>query len=108
MGQKGAKLTPTATQVAETFTQRLLPLGEISSKKMFGGHGIFANGKMFAIVDSSGGIFLKAADANLAAFEQAGSAKHGRMPYYAIPEAVLQDDEQLLTWAGASIAVAQK
>ena len=28
------------------------PLGEISSRKMFGGYGIFATGKMFALVSS--------------------------------------------------------
>ena len=83
MGQKGAKLTPEATAVAETLVERLATLGDISSRKMFGGYGIFESGSMFALVTSDGIAHLKVDDSNLARFDNAGSERFGRMPYYA-------------------------
>jgi DNA transformation protein len=79
-------------------------LGDISSKKMFGGYGVFEEGKMFALVNSAGGVFLKAAaEADREKFIAAGCAQHGRMPYFQLPDAVLADDDQLLAWAGEAI-----
>lgn len=104
MGTKGDKHTNAAAAVAADFVDRVASLGEVTSKKMFGGHGIFEGGKMFAIIDSSGDLYLKASDANRGDFEAAGAEKHGRMPYWSIPADVLEDDEKLRTWAEASIA----
>jgi len=50
MGTKDSKLTSGATDSAEGFVGRLQPLGDVTSKKMFGGYGIFESGKMFALV----------------------------------------------------------
>jgi len=49
MGSKGSKLSAQASQSAGEFVERLLPLGDVSSKKMFGGYGIFEAGTMFAL-----------------------------------------------------------
>ena len=72
---------------------------------MFGGYGVFESGTMFALVTKEGGVYLKSGEANLARFEQAGANKHGRMPYYQIPENVFEDDSQLMEWAQEAIEV---
>ena len=59
MGQKGDKLTQESGLSAEELARHLNPIGGITSKKMFGGHGIFHEGKMFCIVDSKGNSFMK-------------------------------------------------
>ena len=107
MGSKGVKLTTDSANSAEDLQQRLAPLGDIRTRKMFGGFGVFEADTMFALVDSSGGIFFKADESNLNRFEEAGSEKHARMPYYQLPEAVLDDDKYLQEWALASIQVAK-
>jgi DNA transformation protein len=107
MGTKGSKLSPAATDNANAFVERLMPLGDVTSKKMFGGYGIFEGGKMFALVDSDGEIFLKAGEVNKGKFESAGSTKHGRMPYYRIPKTVLEDDALLFEWARESIQLSK-
>ena len=103
MGTKGDKVTPDANERAVEFVDRLRPLGHISSRKMFGGYGVFESNKMFALVNSQGAIFLKAAGADRAKFQSAGSGQHGKMPYFQIPDPVLADDDQLLEWAGEAI-----
>ncbi len=108
MGTKGEKLTNASTVSAEKLIDSLFPLGEISSRKMFGGHGVFIEDKMFALVDSNGIMFFKVDETNVKMYEEAGSGKHGRMPYYQVPEKVISDDSILHKWAQASIDIARK
>lgn len=107
MGQKGAKLTPEATDMAEQLVSRLATLGDVASRKMFGGYGIFESGSMFALVTSDGVAHLKVNDTNLGKFEKAGSEKFGRMPYYQIPADVFNNTRSLRSWAKTSLAIAQ-
>ena len=50
-GCKGAKLTGETTEAAAAAVERLLPLGDVTSKRMFGGYGIFIEAKMFGLID---------------------------------------------------------
>lgn len=108
MGQKGAKLTSQTTEIAEVLTKRLLSVGEVSSRKMFGGYGIFESGKMFGIVNPKGKFFLKVDDSNRSQFEDMGSEQHGKMPYSLVPEAVIKDDPSFVEWASLSAKIAHK
>lgn len=104
MGEKGSRLTGTAVDVAAAIVEELAPLGEVTSKKMFGGVGIFGEGRMFVIVDSQGAVYLR--DDDGAAFTDAGSSKHGRMPYWLVPSDVLADEETFRDWARRALEVA--
>ena len=106
MGTKGSKDTETGRLAAESLVDRLQPLGVVMSKKMFGGYGVFCDGVMFAIVDSSGACFLRATDATSGPYTERGSQRHGRMPYWAIPDTVLLDDAALTDWASGAIEIA--
>lgn len=108
MGTRGAKLTQEAESTAERLVDAFGDLGEVSRRKMFGGVGIFEDGTMFGIVDSAGGAFLRADDRSVSMFTSAGSERHGRMPYYSIPEAVLGDRDTLLEWAREAIAASRR
>jgi DNA transformation protein len=107
MGEKDARLTGDATEAAERLVDALGSLGDVTSKKMFGGYGIFGDGVMFALVDSSGVPHLRADESTTTQFGDAGSTKHSRMPYWSIPDAVLTDDESLTTWATEAFEVAK-
>ncbi len=107
MGEKGSKRTGEAKASAGELVTALQPLGDVTSKGMFGGYGVFIDGQMFAIVDSAGDWYLKADDSTAPRFEAAGSAKHGRMPYWSVPADVAGDDALLLEWAGEAAAVAR-
>ncbi len=107
MGVKGDKLTKDSVEMTRLLVTKLESIGNISSKRMFGGHGVFHEGKMFGIVDSSGQIFLKAGDSNREMFEAKGSKRHFKMPYYSVPDEILNDHDQLLSWAGKSIEISK-
>jgi DNA transformation protein len=106
MGIKGARYSDDVSGLAADIVETFEDLGAGSSKKMFGGAGIFIDGSMFALIDSDAQLHFKVDDSNRARFEAAGAEKHGRMPYYAVPADVLEDGEALLDWARVSAAIA--
>ena len=99
------KLTEEAVRAADLLVAQLDHLGDIGSRKMFGGVGIFESGSMFAIVTSDAEIYFKEGESNRRRFETAGSTRFGKMPYFSVPHTVLDDPEQLAEWAKSSIAV---
>jgi DNA transformation protein and related proteins len=87
----------------------------ITSRAMFGGHGIYKGGLFFAcIMDSV--LYFKVDDTNRAQYEKYGSkpfvydmkGKKMTMSYYEVPEKVMEDAEQLREWVAQSVAVAKK
>ena len=102
MGEKGRQMGPDAAGSAEALVDRLAGLGDVTSRKMFGGFGVFAEGAMFALVDPEGGSFLKIPPGDDDRFAH----RHGRMPYGQIPDGVLSDPSELESWAEASLEAA--
>ena len=100
-------MTNPSTTSAEGLRDRISHLGDIRLKKMFGGHGVFVESTMFALVDRTGDIYFKGDDTNMALFTEAGSHKHSRMPYYYVPAEVLEDEDTLEGWAQSSMLVAR-
>ena len=107
MGEKGNRSTSESSKSAENLQQRLVKLGNIRIKKMFGGYGVFEEDKMFALVDSKGSVFFKVDETNQSRYEEAGSKKHARMPYFSVPEEVLVNDDLLEEWARTSIKISK-
>ena len=103
MGIKGDKMTNDSVLNAALLVDKLSSLGVVTSKKMFGGHGIFYKGKMFGMVDSKGVAYFKADVTLKAEFASQGSQAHTKMPYTSIPEAIFNDLDQLQNWAKKAI-----
>ncbi len=92
--------------------EQLEAVGDVSSKRMFGGVGLYAGDRFFALLDDDV-LYLKADDSNRADFEAAGARPfqpYGpgseSTQYYEVPVGVLEDAAELARWAGKSIAVA--
>ncbi|MFQ5489028.1 MAG: TfoX/Sxy family protein [Gammaproteobacteria bacterium] len=85
----------------------LQAFGRVSARPMFGGHGIYRDGVIFAIVVDDT-LYLKADDQNRALYENEGLRrfsymKNGKpcfMSYYAAPEEAMEDKALLYHWAG--------
>lgn len=107
-GCHGARLTGETTAAAAEATERLGELGDVTSKKMFGGYGVFIDAKMFALIDSSGALYFKCDETNEDRYQEVGAEKHGRMPYREVPQDVWDDDDELLVWAGLSADIARR
>lgn len=88
-------------------------LGEVTIKRMFGGKGIYHHGKILAL-EVSGDILLKADAETAPDFAEAGASqwvyegknKPVAMPYWSIPEAALDEPEELARWVALAWAAA--
>ncbi len=102
-----------STEFINYLLELLEPFGNVSAKKMFGGHGIFKDGLMFGLVDDET-LYLKADDGNRADFEARGlerfvyykKDKPTYMTYYEAPEEALDNSGDMLTWAEKAFAAA--
>lgn len=81
------------------IVQQLSPLGAISAKPMFGGFGIFVEGKMFMKISPANVIAFKADDHNRQVFVDAGMKKSGKMPYFEASAEQLEDNEAFMAAA---------
>jgi len=90
-------------EFASYIADQLERSGSARFKKMFGGFGIYIDEIFCAIVSSSNRFYLRVGADNISDFESMGMPQFlGRigagMPYYEVPEHVLEDVEALETW----------
>lgn len=88
-------------------------VGPITIRKMFGGLGIYAGGTIFAVLMSDGDLKLKGVDAMAETFDaegwtrwtyqRDGSDKITAMPYWSLPDALLDDPEEASAWANRAL-----
>lgn len=91
----------------------LQDFGTVTAKPMFGGHGIYRDGIIFAIV-VRGTLYFKADDTNRSRFIEKGldcftyirKGKACSMSYYLAPDEVFEDSEELCGWAREAYAAA--
>ncbi|OGZ96263.1 MAG: hypothetical protein A2847_00630 [Candidatus Sungbacteria bacterium RIFCSPHIGHO2_01_FULL_50_25] len=85
----------------------------VTSRAMFGGYGIYKDGKIFAIIVEEK-LYFKAGNSNKAEYERAGSepfrytvpnGKVFEMAYWELPADILEDRDELPRWMEKSLAV---
>jgi DNA transformation protein len=89
--------------------------GPVEIRRMFGGHGIFRGGVMFALIHDET-LFLRSDDANRAAFAAAGMGpfryrRRGKLvdlAYHQAPPEAVEDSDVLGQWADLGFAAAQR
>lgn len=84
----------------------------VTWRKMFGGVGVYADGRFFALLDNDT-LFFKTGDANRADFEARGmkpfqpfGPDSKPMAYHELPGDVLEDVAELAAWMAKAIQVA--
>ncbi len=94
-----------SNEYLQYIMQKLEPLGQVKSRAMFGGYGVFHEGMMFALI-ADDTLYFKVDDSNRVQYEQAGSTQFKPMPYYEVPAEVLEDTNSLHEWAHFPIGIA--
>ena len=105
------KSSPFVSSVLERFNS----FAPVTARAMFGGHGLYVEGVMFALIADEQ-VYLKADAQNQAFFKEAGSTpfvydlkdKPVTMSYFLLPEAIYEDFEQLQIWLKSAIAAARR
>lgn len=93
-------------------TELFSDLGGVTTRKMFGGLGLYRDGTIFAVMLSDGRLFLKGAPGFVPELEAAGceqwvyereNGKTGAMPYWSLPDTALDDPEVACDWAARAL-----
>lgn len=92
---------------------QLADLGEVSSRRMFGGAGLYSDEFFFGLI-AGDTLYLRVDDSNRADYTTRGMPQfrpyadrpHLSMNYYQAPAEVLEDAVELVRWARRSVAVA--
>jgi DNA transformation protein and related proteins len=100
---------------AEAFRDVFSAFGPVTIKRMFGGKGIYADGLIIAAVMEDG-LRLKADALTEARFEAAGcrkwiyevNGKVAAMPYWTVPDAALDDPEEMAVWARLALDASRR
>jgi DNA transformation protein and related proteins len=104
-----------AAHTAAVLQDALAGFGSITVRRMFGGAGVYCDGVIFALVVQDI-IYFKADAGSIPAFEAEGMGpftyqtkrgQRGLSSYWQIPDRLLDEPDELATWAVASIAVSK-
>jgi DNA transformation protein and related proteins len=106
-------VTVSADYLAYVIDQ-LAELGGVSSRRMFGGAGLYCDEHFFGLI-SADTVYLRVDDSNRADYTARGMGQFRpyadrpqlSMSYYEVPAGVLEDRQQLAAWAACSVAVAR-
>jgi DNA transformation protein len=104
---------PVSSNYLDYVREQLAGLGGVSSRRMFGGAGLYCDELFFALVDNDT-LYLRVNDANRAHYTTRGMAQFRPYPdspqlsmsYYEAPADVLEDAAALVAWARRSVAAA--
>ena len=109
------KNMPADPEFAAYVAELLEPLGPLASGRFFGGHGFKSGGAQFAMI-MGGALYLRVDDGTRPAFEAGGSepfsyaTKRRRVfvrTYYEAPAELLDEPDELVTWAGRALDAAR-
>jgi DNA transformation protein len=88
--------------------------GEVTVRKMFGGAGLYRDGKMFGLV-ADNVVYLKVDETNRDKFLEAGSAPFKPFPnrptilsFFEIPPDIFENPEELIEWSEESLSIQKK
>ena len=107
---------PASPDFLEFLLDQLRPLGPLSTRRMFGCDCLSRDGRMFAMVTGEDRVYLKVDGETKARFEEAGSepftyTASGRqvaLGYFTVPDAALDDPDEMLDWARLAIEAAER
>ena len=107
-------MTTSAAFLAYVLDQ-LAQLGGVSSRRMFGGVGLYCDEFFFGLI-AEDVLYLRVDDSNrsdftarnMAQFRPYADRPHLSMKYYEAPADVLEDAAELVIWARRSVEVATK
>ena len=104
------------TNKDESFRDYILDqlggLSSVSSRSMFGGHGLYQGPAFFGIL-SKGRLYFKTDKQTQALYQERGmkpfqpNAKQTLKNYYEVPAEILEDSDQLSEWAQHAIRAGQ-
>lgn len=85
--------------------------GDVSTRRMFGGAGLYRDGKMFGLI-ANDVVYLKVDETNRDKFISRGSSPLQPFPnrptslsFFEVPDDIVESPEELIEWAEESLSI---
>ena len=105
---------PVSQGFTDFVVEQLEGCGVISTKRMFGGVGIYCGETFFALIDDDI-LYLKVDDVTRPDFEELGSQPfrpygddRETMQYFSVPVSILEDAAELTKWGRKALEAAER
>ena len=105
---------PVSKGYLEYVLDQLEGFGQVVSKRMFGGIGLYSDALFFGLIDDDI-LYFKVDDLTRPGYLKAKSKGfdpygdgNASLSYYSVPAQVLEDTDELKAWAGASVEAARR
>lgn len=102
---------PVSNDFIGYIIDQLSAWGQVTARRMFGGAGLFLDGRMFGLV-ADNVAYLKVDETNKDKFLAAGSSPLRPFPnkptvlsYFEIPPDILENPEELIEWAEEALSI---
>ena len=93
-------------EFADLVCELLSPMGDVRARRMFGGYGVYCDGVMMALITDGEVLYLRTDERTRTAYEALDlppfkpfTDKPMLMPYHRPPDSVLDDGDEMLSWA---------
>jgi DNA transformation protein len=104
---------PVSSDYLQYILEQLARLPRVTSRRMFGGVGLYSDGVFFAIIDNDT-VFFKVDDSTRETYVERGSEPFRpykdrpevSMSYFQVPAEILEDADELVPWARAAVRAA--
>jgi DNA transformation protein len=103
-----------SSEYVNYILDQLTCVGEVTSRRMFGGAGLYLKGIFFALI-ANDVVYFKVDDSNRGEYEtkemgpfKPFGEKSYAMHYYEVPIEVVEDGDTLRVWAEKALDVAQR
>lgn len=104
-----------SSALLEHLRDLFAPLGTVSTRAMFGGHGLYVDGRIIGVVIDEA-LYLKADELTRPDFEAAGCAPYVyaqtdpplTMSYWSVPEEAMDSPQAMRPWAQRAIEAAMR
>ena len=102
-----------AAEYRDYVVGQLAGLARLTSRRMFGGYGLYCDGQFFALILGDT-LYFRVGDATRGDYESRGmkgfrpyaERPHLSTTYYEVPADILEDDEEIMLWARRAVAAA--
>lgn len=106
---------PRSREFVEFVLEQMAPFGDVRARAMFGGYGVYRDGRIFAIIVDDR-LYFKTNAATRGEFEAKGLSpftyvargKSVTMSYFEAPPEVFEEPETMRHWAQMAYEVADK
>lgn len=105
---------PVSPNFLDFVIDQLGGIGSVRARRMFGGIGLYCDDLFFAVIDDDV-VYFKVDDSNRDDYTSRGcepfrpladDPKAASMSYFRVPSDILEDSDEIKTWARRSVSVA--